>query len=188
MVVLPDPDSPAIPYISPEFIVKLTDFTAWFWEVIRLKNPVLIGKDLLRFETLIISSISEFVFLTSITLSPKSGGTLSINLIVYWCFGFLKIFSRLLVSTIFPFCITYIRSAISLTTPRLWVMNNRDKPSSFTKEFKRSSISFWVVTSNAVPGSSAIRSLGLFNKDIPIRTLCLMPPDSIIGYELRILS
>ena len=60
-------------------------------------------------------------------------------------------------------------------------MSSSDSPSSATSVFKSARISSWVVTSSAVPGSSAISSRGLLRSAMPISTRWRMPPESIIG-------
>ena len=64
-------------------------------------------------------------------------------------------------STISPAYMTATRSAISLTTPRLWVIRSTLIPSSARSSQSRSRICAWIVTSSAVVGSSAISSLRL---------------------------
>ena len=52
-----EPDSPAIPKISPSLIDKFMDLTAWFSrDYFYLKKPVRTGNDLVRFDIFIISS------------------------------------------------------------------------------------------------------------------------------------
>ena len=50
--------------------------------------------------------------------------------------------------------------------------------------FMSSRTSFWIVTSRAVVGSSAIKSLGEDDRAMAIIILCLIPPESSWGYEL----
>ena len=50
-------------------------------------------------------------------------------------------------------------------------MNNIERSYEALKECNKSRISFWIVTSKAVVGSSAIRSFGLFESAIAIITL-----------------
>ncbi len=52
----------------------------------------------------------------------------------------------------------------------------------------RSRICFWIVTSSAVVGSSAIRSFGSQAIAIAIITRCCWPPDICDGYALTLNS
>ena len=63
-------------------------------------------------------------------------------------------------STIWPAYITATRSQMSATTPRSWVTNRIAMPSSCWSRLSRSRIWAWIVTSSAVVGSSAMRSVG----------------------------
>ena len=63
-------------------------------------------------------------------------------------------------STIRPAYITSTRSAVSATTPMLWVMIMIAMPNSSRRSISRSRICAWMVTSSAVVGSSAISSCG----------------------------
>ena len=55
-VVLPQPDSPTSPSVSPAWIERSTPSTAWICPTVRLKIPARIGKYLTRFSTRRISS------------------------------------------------------------------------------------------------------------------------------------
>src|SRR4051794_9421992 len=50
-VVLPQPDSPTSPSVSPRRIWTLTPSTAWTWPIVRRRKPPRIGKYFLRFVT-----------------------------------------------------------------------------------------------------------------------------------------
>ena len=60
-----------------------------------------------------------------------------------------------------PLYCTMTRSAVSATTPILWVIMISPMPCSACSRIRRSRICFWIVTSSAVVGSSAISSFGL---------------------------
>ena len=62
-------------------------------------------------------------------------------------------------------------------------MNSTDIWWRFCRSAIRSRICFWIVTSSAVVGSSAIRSFGSQAIAIAIITRCCCPPDSCDGYE-----
>src|SRR5579859_5977409 len=47
-VVLPDPDSPTSPSVSPRLIVRLTPSTAWTQPVVRRKIPLVTGNQTRR--------------------------------------------------------------------------------------------------------------------------------------------
>ena len=89
---------------------------------------------------------------------------------------------------IFPAYITATLSAILATTPRSWVMNITATPVFSCKSFISSNIWACIVTSRAVVGSSAIRTLGLQAKDIAITIRCLIPPENWWGYCLNLFS
>jgi len=55
-VVLPQPDSPTSPSVSPALIDRSTPSTAWMWPTVRLRIPARIGKYLTRFSMRRISS------------------------------------------------------------------------------------------------------------------------------------
>ena len=60
-------------------------------------------------------------------------------------------------------------------------MNKIDIPNSFFNFVIKSRICACIVTSKAVVGSSAIKSLGLLTNAIAIIILCLCPPDNSCG-------
>ena len=81
-------------------------------------------------------------------------------------------------SMIFPPYITANRSQKLDATPRSCVINMTAMLRSSTIRFKRSITLAWVVTSKAVVGSSAIKSLGLVDIAIATITLCRIPPEN----------
>ena len=85
------------------------------------------------------------------------------------------------VSTIRPAYITATRSAVPAITPRSCVTRITDIPSRRRSESISSRICFWMVTSSAVVGSSAMSSFGSLASAIAIITRCRMPPDSWCG-------
>ena len=80
-------------------------------------------------------------------------------------------------SWISPFCITTTWSAISPTTPRSWVMKSTDMLCFSWSLAMSSRICFWMVTSSAVVGSSAMSSFGSQAIAMAIMTRCCWPPD-----------
>ena len=84
-------------------------------------------------------------------------------------------------SRISPSRITMTWSAISPTTARSCVMNSTDICRRFCSWPMSSRICFWIVTSSAVVGSSAISSLGSQAIAIAIITRCCCPPDICDG-------
>ncbi len=85
------------------------------------------------------------------------------------------------VSTIFPAYITQTLSARPAITPRSCVTRITDMPSRCRRPSMSSRICFWMVTSSAVVGSSAISSLGSQASAIAIIARWRMPPDSWCG-------
>ena len=66
-------------------------------------------------------------------------------------------------------------------TPRSWVTRITAMPSRCRRSSISSRICFWIVTSSAVVGSSAISSFGSQASAMAIITRCRMPPDSWCG-------
>ena len=75
-----------------------------------------------------------------------------------------------------------ILSEILDTSLKSCEINNIERFSLFCRSFNISIISFCIVTSKAVVGSSAIKSLGLQDKAMTIITLCFCPPEIWCGY------
>ena len=71
---------------------------------------------------------------------------------------------------------------MSATTPRSWVMRMMDMPSLSLSSAISSRICAWIVTSRAVVGSSAMRSLGSQARAMAIMTRWRMPPENSWGY------
>ena len=71
------------------------------------------------------------------------------------------------------------------TTPRLCVMKRMLMPVSRCRRRMSARICAWIVTSSAVVGSSAMRSVGSQAIAIAIITRCRMPPESWCGYSPR---
>jgi hypothetical protein len=84
-------------------------------------------------------------------------------------------------STICPAYITTTSSATSAITPRSWVTKIIAMSSSACNVCRSSTIWAWVVTSRAVVGSSAMRSLGEHDSAIAIITRWRMPPENAWG-------
>ena len=87
------------------------------------------------------------------------------------------------VSTTLPAYITATRSARPAITPRSWVTMMTAMPSRCRRLSMSSRICFWMVTSSAVVGSSAISSFGSLASAIAIITRCRMPPENWCGYS-----
>ena len=85
-------------------------------------------------------------------------------------------------STRLPCCITAIRSAISATTPKSWVMNSTAMRRADCISRISASICACVVTSSAVVGSSAIRMSGSSVSAIAIIARWRWPPETWCGY------
>ena len=79
---------------------------------------------------------------------------------------------------------TLTRSARPAMTPRSCVTRITDMPSRCRRSSMSSRICFWIVTSSAVVGSSAISSLGSQASAMAIITRCRMPPENWCGYSL----
>ena len=84
-------------------------------------------------------------------------------------------------STIRPAFITAMRSEISSSIGRSWVMNTTAKPSSWRSRSTSWRISRCTTTSSAVVGSSMIISCGSRASAIAIITRWRMPPESSCG-------
>ena len=76
---------------------------------------------------------------------------------------------------------TATRSALPAMTPRSWVTRMTAIFRRWRRSSRSSRICFWIVTSSAVVGSSAIRSLGSQARAMAIMTRWRMPPDSWCG-------
>ena len=85
--------------------------------------------------------------------------------------------------TISPAYMTATRSARPAITPRSWVTRITDIPSRCRRSSISSRICFWIVTSSAVVGSSAISSLGSQASAMAIMTRCRIPPENWCGYS-----
>src|SRR5713226_3579939 len=107
---------------------------------------------------------------------------------VYGWRGFLKSSPTSATSTMFPAYMTATLSQTSATTARSWVIRTTDASISDLNSLISWRICACTVTSSAVVISSARRSLGLFTRAIDIITLCLIPPDSSNGKDLKTFS
>ena len=107
------------------------------------------------------------------------------NALVYESCGAAKMSATAPCSRTMPFRITTTWSAISPTTPRSWLMNSMLIRCRSLRPASSSRIWRWIVTSSAVVGSSAIRSLGSQASAIAIMTRCCWPPESWCGYADR---
>ncbi len=70
---------------------------------------------------------------------------------------------------------------MSATTPKSWVMNSTPVPRRRWMSRIKVRICFWVVTSSAVVGSSAIRMAGSNARAVAIITRWRCPPESACG-------
>ena len=89
-----------------------------------------------------------------------------------------------MVSAILPAYITATRSARPAITPRSWVTRMTAMPSRRRRSSISSRICFWMVTSSAVVGSSAMSSFGSQASAIAIITRWRMPPENWCGYSV----
>ena len=101
---------------------------------------------------------------------------------VYGCRGSLKIVKTSASSTTRPAYMTTTRSASSAIRPRSCVIRTIAAWVSWRAALSTSTIWAWIVTSSAVVGSSAIRTLGLFAIAIAIIARWRMPPENSCGY------
>ncbi|MNT15288.1 hypothetical protein D3C71_1376930 [compost metagenome] len=84
-------------------------------------------------------------------------------------------------STTAPLRMTTMRSAMSATTPKSWVMKMTPMPMRRWMSLISPRICACVVTSSAVVGSSAISTSGSRASAIAITTRCRCPPDNWNG-------
>ena len=85
------------------------------------------------------------------------------------------------VSTASPEYITQMRSQVSSTRPRLWLMKSIEVPKSRPRPLTRSTMPASTVTSSAVVGSSRIRSEGFDISAMAMTMRCCWPPESWWG-------
>ena len=102
--------------------------------------------------------------------------------IVYGCRGESKIVKTSPISTTRPAYITTTRSASSAMSPRSCVMRTIAACVCSCAVLSTSTICAWIVTSSAVVGSSAMRTLGSFAIAIAIIARWRMPPENSCGY------
>ena len=95
---------------------------------------------------------------------------------MYGCRGRAKRSGVVAASTTKPAYMTLMRLVIPATTPRSCVMRMTAVSSSAVSRWSSSSTWAWIVTSSAVVGSSAMRSLGSSASAMAIMTRCRMPP------------
>ena len=102
---------------------------------------------------------------------------------VYGCRGAWNRCCATACSTTRPAYITTTREHSSAITPRSWVMNRMAMPVACCNSRRSSRICAWMVTSNAVVGSSAMSTSGRQAKAMAIITRWRMPPESSCGYS-----
>src|SRR5215831_718621 len=118
-------------------------------------------------------------------LSAEFSGSAWKSASVYGCRGLANSRDVVVDSITRPAYNTAARSARPAITPRSWVTRMTAMPSRRRRPSISSRICFWIVTSSAVVGSSAISSLGSQASAIAIMTRCRIPPENWCGYSLR---
>ena len=121
-VVLPEPDSPTTPSVSPLRISTLTPSTALMWPTTLRNTPRLIGNQTLR------SVVSTTTGASGCNGAGFGFGSAQRRSRVYGCSAAVNTRSTLPCSTILPRFITHTRSATLRTIPRSCVMNSSDMP------------------------------------------------------------
>ena len=76
---------------------------------------------------------------------------------------------------------TLIRRHMPAAIPRSWVIRMTAVPNSLERDWISSRIWAWIVTSSAVVGSSARRSIGSQARAMPIITRWRIPPENWCG-------
>src|SRR5580658_3752044 len=109
-------------------------------------------------------------------------GTEAINPCVYGCAGARNSACTSAVSIIRPEYSTATRSQVSATTPRSWVTRITLIASSARRRRSSLRIWSWMVTSNAVVGSSASSNFGPGASAMAIMARWRMPPENSCGY------
>ena len=175
-VVLPEPDSPTTPSVSPlrtsmrDAVDRLdvADHLAQHAALDRKPDLEIVGLDHDR----------------RVRLRRRRIGLAARRRAVRGCrdaSGAVKTRSTAPCSTILPCFITQTRSAILRTMPRSWVMNSIAMPRRAWISFSSFRICACTVTSSAVVGSSAISRSGSLASAMAIITRWRWPPDSWCG-------
>ena len=172
-VVLPEPDSPTIPSVSPRRSFSVAALTAS-------------KRRFLNQPSLIVKLTWTALLSTSTGASPATGSTtrcgrLAISLRVYGCVGCLNTSSVAPDSTRQPRSITPTRWVKRRTRLRSCVMKSTAMPISACSSSSSARICAWIVTSSAVVGSSQISSRGRQASAIAIMARCRWPPLSSCG-------
>ncbi len=110
---------------------------------------------------------------TSAALPGRASNSAS----VYGCRGLPNSRAVLVCSMTRPAYMTTARSARPAMTPRSWVTRITAMPSRLRRSSISSRICFWIVTSSAVVGSSAISSRGSAASAMAIITRWRIPPE-----------
>ena len=108
-------------------------------------------------------------------------GSAENSICAYGCRGRAKKSAVSATSTTWPAYMSATRWAICATMPRSWVISNIAMPCWRCRSASRSRICFWIVTSSAVVGSSAITTSGSAASAMAIITRCFCPPDNWNG-------
>ena len=118
---------------------------------------------------------------SAVLRAASSRGTLCSRPSVYGWRGLANTCSAVPVSMNIPAYMTFTRSHMPATTPRSCVIRISAVSCSATSSRSRSRICAWIVTSSAVVGSSAIRSLGSQASAMAIIARWRMPPENWCG-------
>ena len=174
-VDLPEPDSPTMPRISPLRSVRLTSAAATTPCAARENSEP--------------PPPGAAQALTCSTGWPAGAsrrdgtrlGTEDTSRRVWDCLGSARISWRVPLSTRSPRFITMMRSEISATTPKSWVMNSTAVLCLTCSSLMSARICFCVVTSSAVVGSSAISRRGSRISAMAMTMRWRWPPESWCG-------
>ncbi|MNT22194.1 hypothetical protein D3C72_1575700 [compost metagenome] len=164
-VVLPEPDSPTMPSVSPRANCSDTPPSASTRRRLDL-NSDRVSKRRVRSRTS--STGGSDGARSRARKSPR--GRAASKRCVYGCWGRSSTSAAVPCSTMRPACITTTRSAISETTSKSCVMNSTPLSWRPRKSFSKRSTWACEVTSSAVVGSSAMIRPGSITKAMAIIT------------------
>ena len=173
-VVLPDPDSPTMPSVSPRFNSSVASRTA--------RKTSLPNQPFADTKSTSTSRAAARTGASAATGTTARCGRLLISLTVYGSRGRPNTSGIVPCSTSRPRSITPTRWPNRRTRLRSCVMNRIAIPYSACRSSSSARIWTWIVTSSAVVGSSAISSFGRHASAIAIIARCRWPPDSWCGY------
>ena len=181
-VVLPEPDSPTTPTVSPSRTTSETPSTAFTWPTVRRRKPRLIGNQTLTSSAVRHGRRGE---IGRRRLALRLGGE------QHLAYRVLRIGEHLARPARPRRCARAASprrsSAILRTMPRSWVMNSIAMPCLACRSFSSSRICACTVTSSAVVGSSAMNRSGRLASAMAIITRWRWPPEKLmrIGAEPR---